>query len=341
MAWAVKRGTRWQGRYYDNEGRTRAAGTWDRKSDAIAAAQQKETPHAVKTWGDWKPSWIKHRQVQPGTAKVDNPRIDLHLARWEDWALTGITRQAVTEWITGMQDDGMSAGTIKKLVGYLSSSMQAALQADLIATNPCRGVKLPKSDPSPDRYLSDTELDKLRDHLAGTWLLMFELLLGTGMRTGEALGLHWEDVNLDQKTVRVRWSWDRNMRNMKPPKSHQDRTLPLGDTLVELLRSRANQGAGTPPSVEYRGSYTPHTGTVVGTLNDTEWRYTWRATIRAAGIGNIRVHDLRHTYASRLAQKGAPMGAIQRLLGHESITTTERYARLAPDYHAQVRGLLE
>lgn len=339
MAWAVQRGERWQARYRDKDGTTRSAGTWDTKQQAINAATIQETPEQL-TWGDWEPTWRANRQVQESTRRVDEPRIEKHLKpQWEHVPLDQITRQAITEWVTELTNQ-MAAGSVRKLVGYLSSSMQAAMIAGHIHHNPARGIKLPKSDPAPDRYLNDDEIAALRQFLPEPWGLMFDLLLATGMRSGEAMGLHWEDVDLDRKLIRARWSWDRHGRTMKAPKSHAYRLVPVSDALATKLATRASQGT-VPGNVTYAGSFTPHTGLVVGSLDDAGWRRAFQAAVNAAEIGNVRPHDLRHTRASRLVQAGATMQEVQKLLGHSSVTQTERYARLAPDYFEHIRGLME
>lgn len=358
MGWTVKRGNSYQARYRDADGRTRAAGTFARKSDAQKAADQaginlhedKET----LTWTEWKPIWWASRTVEPGTLARDQLAIDKHVEpRWGEIRLDEIAKHDVQLWVTELRKTGLAATTVAKLRNILSGSLRAAVDAEEIDTNPCQGVKLPKAGPSPDRFLTPEECDAIRKFLPPDQQFLFDLLLGTGMRFGEALGLHWEDVDCksDKPTVTVYWSWDRVDRSMKAPKSNQSRTIPISAALAGALKAKlAEDGWGEPLLVEYRGSRKPHSGVVIASRNETEWMYGWRAAVKVATVGtgkdkrkvgSVRTHDLRHTYASRRVQSGTELQVVKDLLGHSTITLTERYARLAPNKFDDVRKHLD
>lgn len=358
MGWAAKRGAKYRAMYRDAEGNMKSAGTFDRKRDAQIAADTAEAADRsggntdVLTWAEWWPEWWKTRTVAPSTLEREQQAIAKYLEpRWGDVLLVDIKHLEVQEWVAELARTGMAATTVAKLRNILSGSLRAAMAKGLVSANPCQGVTLPKPGPSPDRFLSDEECAAIRMYLDPEQQFLFDVLVGTGARFGEALGLHWEDVHLGAKPrITIRWAYDRVDHAMKAPKSNQIRTVPISKELARQFADRLKRdGMGEPAKIPYRGSREPHTGPVYVNRNDTEWRYAWRAAVRVATVGKgakkrkvgaVRTHDLRHTYASRLVQKGAALQTVKDLLGHSTVGLTERYARLAPNKFDDVRDLL-
>lgn len=352
MGWAAKYKTRYRAMYRDANGKMCSAGIFDRKRDAEDAANEAEAQarglrREVLTWAEWKDVWWETRTVQPSTLARDDRAIRTHiLPRWGDVLLPGIEKHDVQLWVTSLSRTGLQPTTVTKTFRIFSGSLKAAVDAGHLSSSPCAGVKLPKAAPSPDRFLTPAECAAIRKFLDDEWVILFDILLGTGMRFGEALALHWEDVNLEAGTVDVFWSFDRVSRVIKAPKSQKMRTVPIGDDLRDVLADRLKKaGLGSPPDVEYVGSRRPRTGLVVGSLNERSWMYAWRAAVKVASVdgrkvGNVRTHDLRHTYASRLVQDGVDLLTVANLLGHSSSTVTERYARVADTRWRDVRRSL-
>lgn len=353
MGWAAKYGKRYRAMYRDADGKMCSAGIHDRKRDAEDAANEAEAKargdlKEVLTWAEWKTEWWQTRTVQPSTLARDERAINTHIMpRWGDVLLPDISRHDVQLWVTALSGGKkpLQPTTVAKTFRIFSGSMRAAVVADLIPSSPCEGIKLPKAGPTPDRFLSNAECEAIRKYLDDEWVILFDLLLGTGMRFGEGLALHWENVNLESGTIEVRWSFDRVARVVKAPKNNTSRTVPLSDELkTVLVRRLKDNGFGTPPDVEYVGSSKPHTGLVVGSLNERSWVYAWRAALKVAKVDGrpvtARAHDLRHTYASRLVQDGVDLLTVGNLLGHSAPTVTARYARVADTRWGDVRRSL-
>src|SRR5699024_5221614 len=111
--------------------------------------------------------------------------------------------------------------------------------------------------PASERYLTDAEVGAICDGLSRRDELVVRLMVGTGLRLGEVQGLHWDDVDLLGRVVRVRWSWDRIGGRMKPPKSFEARSVPLGAELARALEVELERnGPGEPPAVDYEGTAT-------------------------------------------------------------------------------------
>ena len=133
----------------------------------------------------------------------------------------------------------------------------------------------------------------------------------TGLRDSELRNLRWKDVDLDEQMLVVRCG-----------KGRKDRVVPLCKRVCETLRK---------VSRDIRDSHVfvnPETGEQYKRcFNNT----SWKKALRDSDITHFRFHDLRHTFASRLAQRGVSILIIKELMGHSSITVTMRYAHLAPN----------
>ena len=207
-----------------------------------------------------------------------------------------------------------------RVIAILSKMFSLAVRWHMRETNPCKGIEKNR-EYGRRRYLSADELARLikalAEHPDQTVADVFRLLLLTGARRGEVLGMRWADVDLTEGT----WS--------KPPSSTKQRehhqvplNAPARQLLSEIRERQANKHRVLPEFV-FPGHGT--TGHVV------EIKKAWRALSKAAGIIGLRIHDLRHSYASTLASGGASLPLIGALLGHANPTTTARYAHLFHD----------
>ena len=184
-------------------------------------------------------------------------------------------------------------------------------------TNPCKGVeKFP--DKKMERFLTDQELKKLEDSLtfwatssksspytlAAIWMLLY-----IGAREGEVLSLKWEDVHLDDGYLYLKDS------------KVGVRTIPLNNKAKQVLKSLPQQ-EGSPYVFCGRKPGKP--------LSKIET--TWHKVRKLAGIPDVRIHDLRHSFASFALKKGVDLYTVSKLLGHKNIATTTRYAHLELDH---------
>ncbi|WP_280424645.1 tyrosine-type recombinase/integrase [Nocardia carnea] len=260
--------------------------------------------------------------------------------------------------MTQLTNAGMAPSTVAKVYYLFSKSMKQAALAKVVPVNPCKGIELPPIPPGPDRYLTDEEVSAIQASLDDFDLLIVDVLLGAGLRLGEALGLHWEHVDLKRREVTVAWSYDPVEHEMKAPKDYERRTVPIGKGLTDRLRSHlatvSGLGRPAPEPVTYPKNARLHSGLVLAHVNGrpfdpSNFRHRWEASVRIAyvgkgrnrhQIGQVRLHDLRHTYASRLLEKNVPIEDVSRLLGHASVTTTMRYSHLRKSGWDAVRAAL-
>jgi integrase len=356
MAWTEQTlSGRWRGGYRTAQGKRRYR-TFDRKRDAerwataqehaVAEGSQRDPARGRMTWAAWCEQWWGSRQLEPGALRSQVSLRDHHvLPRWGHVPLNEIAHIDIQTWVNGLTAK-LSASSTQQTYYMLSSSMKAAVRAGIIDVSPCFGVKLPRRPPAPERYLTDDELDAVLHHLDQPYRTLVELLSETGLRIGEAVALHQHRVDFDAMKIDVIENWgDRQMRAY--PKSKRRRTVPLSDHLAYVLREHlttrpVEPNCGFPHA---RGS-TCRSGLVLlgprGAVIDPHnfSNVQWSETLALSGIGHARVHDLRHSYAARLVTAGVPLARLQQLLGHESVTTTMRYAHLIDDGHDEVRSAL-
>jgi len=207
-----------------------------------------------------------------------------------------------------------------RCVAVLSKMFSLAVRWRMTDSNPVKGIER-NPETKRKRYLSGDELTKLTAALAAhpdpDIANIFRLLLLTGARRGEVLTIRWGDVDLTEGI----WS--------KPgatTKQKTDHTVTLSAPCRQLLSEiRERQTAKKKVLPEYVFPGAGSTGHVVSV------KKSWKALCKAADITGLRIHDLRHSFASQLASGGASLPLIGSLLGHSQPSTTARYAHLFID----------
>lgn len=358
MAWTVKTSAgRYVGKYRgrDNKIRTAPGGPYSHKAAAERAAAAAEAdsrslgwrdPKAAgRSWREWCEQWWPSRGVAASTDRSDVGRRDNHLMpRWGDVALIDITRQDVKDWAAALRDGpdedstGLAPATVIQVVGLLSRSLRGAVDAEVLPYNVADKLKLPKPAPGKERFLTREQVFKLLAELDGVHLAMTKLLVGTGMRWGEAAGLHGDRVHPERRVVDVIEAFDSTAYMMSPlPKDKQIRTVPVPEwidlsTLEQDGDEPREDDDGTCGYEHTEGHcpgpllLTTDSGTILDYWN---FQKVFSAAVTRAKLGHVRIHDLRHTYASWLLQGGRSLAEVGDLLGHASPLTTQRYARLA------------
>lgn len=179
-------------------------------------------------------------------------------------------------------------------------------------TNPCYGIRKYKVEPR-ERFLSKDEIGRLfsvlseaeTDRAHPHAITILRLLMLTGARKGEIITLEWSEVDLERRTI-----------TKKDTKTGR-RAMPISQPVVDILSGLERQ-LGSPfvfPAARGQSHFQGLTK-------------EWLQIRKRAGLEDVRIHDLRHTFASVSIMNGVPIAVLSKLLGHASITTTERYAHI-------------
>lgn len=182
-----------------------------------------------------------------------------------------------------------------------------------ITKNPTSGFPLMKEDNKHERFLSKNEAEVLYGHLkqSDNPMLQFivPMLILTGARKREVLDARWEDFDFERRTWRIHTT-----------KLGRPRHVPLSDGAVSLLNS-------VPRFPDCSWAF-PNPKTLKPYVSI---HYSWDSARKAAGLSDVRIHDLRHSFASFLVNAGRTLYEVQHLLGHTQIKTTQRYSHLSQD----------
>ncbi len=239
--------------------------------------------------------------------------------------LSRVDALAVRSYLAALHRAGLVNRSIARHLSTLRSFFRWACREGHLAKNPARGLPSPRVPRSLPRALTLPDTESLlaadnEDSVRERERALFELLYATGLRVSEAAGLDLEDVDLSSRLARV------------TGKGSKERIVPFGEEAEDALRgwlpvrSALRSGAhreagarGEPLFVNRRG----------GRLTTRSMARLLKRRLLAAGLPqDISPHALRHTFATHLLQAGADLRAIQELLGHASLSTTQKYTHL-------------
>lgn len=289
----------------------------------------------------------EERNYSPHTVRAyrgDLERFLAFLAEFLDRPAEGIDpgevdALAVRSFLAAMQRDGLGRKSQGRALSAVRSLFRFAAREGVVEANPATGVRTPKTSRELPRHLRPGEIEELLEAPStderedGALPLrdaaLLELLYATGLRVSELVSLDWRDLDLSSRMLRVLG------------KGGKERMVPFGRQAATALREwlgawdevreRRQGNAGGDPEVEpvflnFRG----------GRLSDRSVRRVLdRQVERAAVAAGVHPHTLRHTFATHLLEGGADLRAIQELLGHSSLSTTQRYT------HVEIQRLLD
>lgn len=232
---------------------------------------------------------------------------------------------------------GLSASTVRTIYAVLRAALDVAVRDGLIRRNPAAAVKRPTVERKDAAFLTAHQAEALLETLRGDRLeAMYRLMLATGLRRGEALGLHWADVDLEGAVLRVRWTLSRTSTGLElgEPKTEKSRrTVPLPHAAVAALREHRKRQAVEQLAA---GQLWERTGLVftteIGTpLEPRNVLRRFEALAERAGLVGVHLHTLRHSAASFLLAAGTHTKVVQEHLGHSSYAiTADIYSHVAP-----------
>jgi integrase len=229
------------------------------------------------------------------------------------YRLNQITRQKVQMFHTSLLNTGLSPATADHHVKLIRYALNLAVDWNIIEVNPIKGIKLFNADNRIEHYLDEEELERLLtvlrtdENRAVCHIAMF--LLSTGCRLNEALQAKWEQVDQANRSWRIPAS---------NSKSKRMRSVPLNDSALHVLGHLETEGEFAHLFIN-RQTRQPYT-TVMK---------VWSRLRAKAGLPHLRIHDLRHGFASLLVSSGRTLYEVQQILGHSDPKVTMRYSHLS------------
>jgi integrase len=294
------------------------------------------------TVGEWAERWLRDAvadTVRPVTfakyEQIVRNHIKPSLGRLK---LTVLNPAHVRGLYREKLDRGLSPRTVQYIHVTLNKALKQAVADGLVPRNVCEAVKPSRPEKREISPLSPEQARRFLEACQGERLeALFVLAVHTGMRQGELLGLHWEDVDLEAGAIRVRRALSQTNDGpvLAAPKSAKSRRrIKLTGAAVEALkRHRAAQNAERlrlGGLWEDRGLVFPNrTGSLLSPYLLTDGPL--ERPLERAGLPPIRFHDLRHTCATILLSRGVHAKLVQELLGHATISITlDTYSHVLP-----------
>lgn len=268
-------------------------------------------------------------RVRPTTARSYRDKVAKHLVpRLGRKRLAQLSVRDVRQLLSGLAADGVGARTIQYAHATLRAALEDAMREEIVTRNVAKLVRMSRP---PKREREPLTVAQVRVLLAGTkehrLYALFVVLAVLGLRRSEALGLRWEDVDLDKGTIRIRRSLQRvdsGLVVMDTKTQRSARVIPLPQLVVDALRrlrgtqERERSELGPRwPDLGY--VFTTPIGTPIDPRNCTR---TIQDACVAAGLPRIRLHDLRHGCVSVLLALGVPPRTVMEIVGHSTLEMT-------------------
>lgn len=253
---------------------------------------------------------------------IDSEKIEDNIEKVDFFVLRG--------FIAGLYDRNLSKSTIERKISTLKSFFKFLYKRGILQDNPARMLKFPKKEkylPSVfniDDILTLLELPDKSTPAGRRDALILELLYGTGVRVSELVGLDKNSVDL------------RNLRILVKGKGKKERIIPIAPELAEMIKNYYSvmyEIVADNRLIETDALIINRLGT---RMTDRTIRRVVENYLKQAGLPlDYSPHSFRHTFATHLLEGGADLRSIQELLGHESLSTTQRYT------HSDLASLLK
>jgi integrase len=258
-----------------------------------------------------------------------------------------IKRGEIRNLLLNMHKGGLSRSMICLVRDVVSGPMNYAIDEEVLQANPVSGIlrrlKLEREKKLQVEPMTFDEVDLFLETCAKKapeYYVFFLCAFRTGMRLGELLGLHWGDVDWNGKFIKVQRSFKRG--RIDKTKTGKDRRVDMSDQLIKSLkdllvrrkREALKEGRGEPVEIIFHknGNY----------ISQNSIRNVFKRILNKATIRNMRLHDIRHTFASLLLTNGESPAYVKEQMGHSSIQiTVDIYGHLIPGSNREAINRLD
>lgn len=250
--------------------------------------------------------------------------------------LNTVTTSDLQTLVDQWQAEGHAASTIRNSIKPLQAIYRRARSREGLPVNPTHDLELPAPRPKEVEIVAPEMAARLLAAVPGEDRALWATALYAGLRYGELRALRWGAVDLAGGTIRVRESWDPKEGSIAPKTRTSQRTTPVPGLLRDYLMDRRLSIKDTNDEALVFGvtGEKPFQAAVVYRRADLAWR--------KEGLGSLRLHQARHTYASFMIAAGINAKALSAFMGHSSIQVTfDLYGHLMPGTEAEAAALLD
>jgi len=270
---------------------------------------------------EWMPRMLP--TLKASTQSSYRTNLNRYVLPWlGETRLKDLRKGEIQAWLSALSESGLSRQTVKNIWSALSSVLRTAVDWGYIKENPAHGVRLPARQPKAAVFLPGPEqVAQILQQLPEPSYTLMLLLVGTGLRVGEAIGLRWEDIDLNRKNLTVRRDiWHGQVNS--PKYAASERVIPLGPILAEHLQGRLNSAgswifegdSGKP--LDPRNLAKRHLHPVLDHL----------------GIARFSWHRLRKLHSTYLGDLSVSPRIMQAQLGHaDAALTLNVYTQIIPE----------
>ena len=279
------------------------------------------------TIAEWMNKWLhlyKKNSLRPTTWESYEVIIRNHInPSIGALYLQDLTSEHLQKLYNAKIEEGLSSQTIHHIHKVIHGALKQAKKDHLIKRNVSEDVELPKIKRRKIRTLTDDEQERFLNVLKEDRLgPAFLTLLGTGMRRGELLALHWEDVDLKNGTVFIQhdlvYTKEKGLIRQETKTDKSKRFIPLPEIVIEALKkhrenmlAEGHYGADKPVFCSTTGTY----------ILPRNFNRKYSELCKKANV-SVNLHALRHTFATRLLEAGENLKTVQEFLGHAKVSTT-------------------
>lgn len=281
-----------------------------------------------KTSSELLEAYLRHLRVDRGLSPrtLINYRIDIErylseLASSEKDPLLA-TREDLTDYLWSRKAKGGVPSSLARYIASLRTFYRFLAAEEMIKTDPSAYLEGPRKPERLPRYLTVNEVSRLMTSSGGAnpralrLKAILELMYAAGLRVSELCGLRLDGIDLKIGYVRVLG------------KGGKERVIPIGESAKMAAHAYLDHRPATPASVK-----TFFVSDRKRTLSTVQcWRLIRQAALKAGIVKPVTPHTLRHSFASHLVQHGADLRAVQEMLGHSSITTTQIYTHVGQSH---------
>ncbi|MDR1358327.1 MAG: site-specific integrase [Coriobacteriales bacterium] len=295
------------------------------------------------TFSAWANTYCSGREIKsaasPATLRHDRDQVRILNQYLDNVKVKDITSAAVGQVMVAMGEDGRSPGAIKRALMMLKRLLREACSHNIILRNPAENIRAPKVVKPEVKALSEdraallikalkecpaylqfaTEQNQL-SYLSSA--VATRMLLATGARRGEGLGLTWGHINFEDSSIRIEQQLTTDGIRQPKTKAGRRRVTIDADTLKLLRAWKIQQAKWLLKNGIAQSETTPVISTTGHFYHVDDYSHWWRKFRKEYGFDDVTIHMLRHTHATLLIGAGVDIKTVQHRLGHESASIT-------------------